>query len=82
MIAVMDPMNCTAKASNARMEHSNVNQVTALRHTSDVMAIEIVAICPMKSIVHRDSQAVAIALRRDSNVTTTSASPIPMFAME
>lgn len=80
-IAVTDPTNFTVKASNARTEHSNVNQAIALHHTSVAMVIVTVAICLMKSIVRRDSLEVATALRLVSSVTTTSACRTLTFVM-
>jgi hypothetical protein len=80
-IAAMDQTNFTVKTSSARTEHSNVNLAIASLHTSVVMVIVIVAICLMKLIVHLDSLAVVIVLKRDSNVTTTSVSLTQTFAM-
>lgn len=74
-------MNSTAKASSAKTEPSSVNQVIALLHTSAAMEIVIVVTCLMKLIAHRDSLVVATVLKRDSNVTTTSASQTRTFAM-
>lgn len=82
MIAVMGQMSFTAKASNAKMERSSVNQATALLLTSGAMVIVIVEICLMKLAAHRSIQAVDTVPRRGSSATTTSVCLIPTFAME
>lgn len=81
MTVEMDLMNCTAKTSNARMEHSNVNQAIALLHTLDVMVIVIAVICQMKSDVHQNILVVDTVQKLDSNVTTTSVYLILMSVM-
>lgn len=77
----MEVMNLTAKTSNAKTEHSNVNLVIVLPHTSVAMVIEIVETCPMKLDVLQNILVDVTALKQDSNVTTTSACSILMFAM-
>jgi hypothetical protein len=78
MIVEMDLMSYTAKTSNARMEHSNVNQAIVLLHTSDVMEIVIVEICQMKLDVLQNILVVDTAQKLDSNVTTISVYSILM----
>lgn len=77
----MEVTSLTVKASNVKMEHSNVNQGTVLLLTSDVMVIEIVAICLMKLDVHQNIQEVAIALKHDSSVTIISVFSTLTFVM-
>ena len=79
MIAEMDLMSYTAKTSNARMEHSNVNQDTVLLHTSDVMAIVIVETCQMKSGAHQNILVEDTVQKLDSNVTIISVYSILTF---
>lgn len=78
MIAEMDLMNYTVKTSNAKMEHSNVNQDIVLLPTSDVMEIVIVEICQMKLDVHPNILVVDTVQKQDSNVTTISVYSILM----
>lgn len=73
MIAVIYPMKLVAKNSNAKMEPSNVHQDTALQLTSVAMVIVIVVICPMKKIVHHDSQEDGIVLKVNSSARITFA---------
>jgi hypothetical protein len=81
MIVEMEVMNSAAKASNAKMEHSNVNQDIVLLHTSVAMVIEIVETCLMKLAAHRNIQEVAIVLKQDSSATTISVFSILTFVM-
>jgi hypothetical protein len=81
MIAGMEVMNFIARASSAKMVHSNVIQVTVLQHTSAVMVIEIAAICLMKLDVHLNIQEEDTVLKQDSNVITISAFSTPTFVM-
>lgn len=79
MTVEMDLMNYIAKTSNARMEHSNVNQVIALLHTLDVTVIVIAEICQMKLDVHQNILVVDTVQKLDSNVTTISVFLILMY---
>lgn len=81
MIVETEVMNLIAKGSSAKTELSNVNLDIVLLLTSDVMAIEIVEICQMKLDALQNIQEVAIVLKQDSNVTTTSAFSILTFVM-
>lgn len=72
MIVEMDLMNYTVKISNAKMEHSNVNQVIVLLPTLDVMEIVTVEICQMKLDVHQNILVVDTVQKQDSNVTIIS----------
>lgn len=81
MIAEMEVMNFTARASSAKMAHSNVIQDTVLQHTSVVMEIEIVEICLMKLDVLQNIQEEDTVLKPDSNVITISAFSTPTFVM-
>lgn len=79
-IAVTIRTKQIARTINARTEPSNALPAIALRLISVAMAIVIVAICQMKPIVHRDSQAVVIVPSHDSNAPIICAWPCQTYA--
>lgn len=82
MTAGTIPTRRTARTSNARMARSSARPAIASRRISVVTAIETVAICRTRRIVHPAFRAVAIVPNHDSNVTITCAWPCRTFAME
>lgn len=68
--------------SNVKMEHSNVNRVTALQLTSDAMGTETVETYLMKLDVRHDSLVADIVQRADSNVQINCACHNRTFVME